>query len=107
MDETDKQDASAQERFEYFKGRITDPYAAPEEKRDRALEIIRLLLVSQERQAALLTETAKELREARDFFSAYVPLVDHNGQSLHQDWSWGPADDVLNRMSALTRSEAR
>lgn len=42
-----------------------------------------------------LRDAVNELDAARDFFQQYVPLEDHNGDSLAHDWSWGPAENAV------------
>ncbi|MDP3740333.1 MAG: hypothetical protein Q8R02_23300 [Hyphomonadaceae bacterium] len=56
---------------------------------------------------AMLKVTRDELSAAIEFFQEFVPLVDHKGNSLHEDWSWGPAehakaeaDKILDRAEA-------
>lgn len=39
------------------------------------------------------------LKEMYEFFTAYVPLVDHNGRSLHNDWSYEKVVAALSKAS--------
>lgn len=57
-------------------------------------------------QTEALKECQRELKNAHEFFSHYVPLVDHNGQSLYQDWSWGPAQAALDQAEAVLEAES-
>lgn len=45
-------------------------------------------------------ELIEALRKMRDFFQQYVPLVDHNGKSLNNDWDWNSIELVLKKAKA-------
>lgn len=57
--------------------------------------VLEALALEQTDLAALCRRLARQLSAAEEFFTEFVPLRDHNGRSLHEDWSWGDAQAAL------------